>query len=369
MFNFIRGVKVFIAFYLVILFLLIFFVGITVPRANYSDSIIDQSEFINQKTLNLDNQVNLNIKQQTMTKQTQYKEKKLIFVGDIMLDRGVEYLMNKNGNNYSFEQVKPWFDQADLVVANLEGPIVKDPPYNGSTSLSFAFKPETVDVLNYANIRMVSLANNHVLNMGKNGYEQTKNFLQKGEIEYIGQPSKCKYDDFGFYDDLIFIGFNKTYSQCTDNDVVKIITRAQKDYPDKLIVASIHWGQEYKLINSEAQQSLAHQMIDAGVDLIIGHHPHVVQNIEYYKNKLIFYSLGNFVFDQYFSKNTQEALAVSLKVKEGNLEYMLHPVQSSFSQPYLMSKENSAIFLANLAKRSSSVLINQIETGVINLNK
>lgn len=370
MFNFIHGVKVFLSFYLVTLFLLIFFVGITVPRASELDSASNRNDFINEATINLNIPPKLNIKQPIiMPPKPEYKNKTLFFVGDTMLDRGVEALIKKNKNfNYPFEQIQPFLKKADIVFANLEGPIVKNPPYNGEHSLIFAFDPQVVGALNFANINLVSLANNHILNMGENGYKQTKEFLTQGKISYIGGPTKCLKDSY-VKDDLLFLAFNKTFSACTDDEIVKIIVEIEKSNKDKLLIVSIHWGNEYKLTNSPAQQKLGHLMIDAGADLIIGHHPHVVQNVELYKNKLIFYSLGNFVFDQYFSQNTQEGLVVQFVVGEAKLVYSLHPLQLSFSQPHLMDAKSTSDFLANLAKRSSQELVEQIKKGTFEIKR
>ncbi len=121
--------------------------------------------------------------------------------------------------------------------------------------------------------------------------------------------------------------------------------------------------------NSSGQKSLAHKIIEAGADLIIGHHPHVVQNIEIYKGKMIFYSLGNFIFDQYFSKETQESLAVGVEVYPDQLIYRLFPIQSKLSQPSLAGYKESGEFLEELAERSSSELVEKIKRGIIELKR
>jgi len=135
--------------------------------------------------------------------------------------------------------------------------------------------------------------------------------------------------------------------------------------PDNFLIVSMHWGEEYKLINSPAQQSLAHRIIEAGADLIIGHHPHVVQNIEKYQEKLIFYSLGNFIFDQYFSTETQEGLAVGLEIHPDKLVCRLFPLQINLSQPVLMQQNKASKFLIQLAKRSDNRLEDEIKSGII----
>jgi poly-gamma-glutamate synthesis protein (capsule biosynthesis protein) len=99
-----------------------------------------------------------------------------------------------------------------------------------------------------------------------------------------------------------------------------------------ILVVNIHWGEEYKADPNNRQKEMAHLLIDAGVDVIIGHHPHVVQTVETYKNKPIFYSLGNFIFDQYFSPETQKGLAVEIIFTSKDIEYKTHFFHSNLSQ-------------------------------------
>jgi len=101
--------------------------------------------------------------------------------------------------------------------------------------------------------------------------------------------------------------------------------------------------------------------------LIIGHHPHVVQNIEKYQGKLIFYSLGNFIFDQYFSKETQQGLAVGLEIYPNELVCRLFPIQINLSQPVLMERDKANKFLIQLANRSDVKLVDEIESGIIKI--
>lgn len=100
--------------------------------------------------------------------------------------------------------------------------------------------------------------------------------------------------------------------------------------------------------------------------MIIGHHPHVVQEIEEYNGKYIFYSLGNFIFDQYFSKDTQEGLLVQVTLEDEKLSYTLLPVKSVRSQPMLMEGEEKQAFLDALAKRSSKTILQHVATGKLN---
>jgi len=154
-----------------------------------------------------------------------------------------------------------------------------------------------------------------------------------------------------------------------EEEMIKAIKTVKYLNPDNFLMVSLHWGEEYKLINSPAQQSLSHRIIKAGADLIIGHHPHVVQNIEKYQGKLIYYSLGNFIFDQYFSPDTQEGLAVGLEIHPDRLVCRLFPLQINLSQPVLMKQNKAREFLIQLANRSDNRLVDEIKSGIIKIER
>lgn len=299
-----------------------------------------------------------------------FQGKTLLFVGDIMLDRGVEKLIQKNSIFYPFEKIKFFLKGIDIVVGNLEGPILENPPDFSQDTLKFAFSSETLKALSFFNFNLLSLANNHTFDAGKEGFEETKELLSKEKINFVGHPITCKEDFLFEKDDLIFLAFNKTFSlNCSNDEIVDIVKEVREINKNKFLIVIFHWGNEYQSKSSTFQQDLAHQVINAGADLIIGHHPHVVQEIEEYKRKLIFYSLGNFIFDQYFSKETQESLAVGLEIYPEKVIFRLFPIQSKLSQPFLMDQKEATEFLEKLAKKSDSDLIGQIKNGIIEIER
>jgi poly-gamma-glutamate synthesis protein (capsule biosynthesis protein) len=109
-----------------------------------------------------------------------------------------------------------------------------------------------------------------------------------------------------------------------------------------------HWGTEYEAIHSASQEKLAHSWIDAGADIIIGSHPHVIQDAEMYKNRPIFYSVGNFVFDQSWSEPTQRGLIVAGKFKGDTLEIVLLPTVIKKLQPELLSGTQKTDFITKI---------------------
>jgi len=299
--------------------------------------------------------------------------KTVLLVGDIMLDRGVEDLIKQNSIYYPFQKISHFLRGIDIVFGNLEGPIVKNPPELLDNSLKFAFNPEVIKGASWCNFNLFSLANNHTLDMGKEGLEETKKWLRKYQINFVGSPlsgSSDNLDSSFSRDNITFLAFNQIFPfMVKEEEIIKTIKTVKSLNPDKFLIVSLHWGEEYKLISSPAQQSLAHKIIEAGADLIIGHHPHVVQNIEKYQGKLIFYSLGNFVFDQYFSPETRQGLAVGLEIHHNKLVYRLFPLQINLSQPVLMEKNKASEFLIQLAKRSDDKLVDEIKGGIIKIER
>ncbi len=246
---------------------------------------------------------------------------KIIFGGDLMFDRNVRLQAEKFGDyDFFFTNLAPLFQEADLVVANLEGPITKFSSQSVGTlpgspkNFIFTFSPAVVETLAKNNFYLLNLGNNHILNFGLGGLAQTKNYLKAAGIGYFGNTVDDEERYFIWQKDNLKIGF-VNYNQFAPNgfavakeDILK--TRPQAD----LIILYAHWGEEYQEEPNKLIKEQAHQLIKTGADLIIGSHPHVVQSTEAYQGKKIYYSLGNFLFDQYFSPETQKGLLVVLTI-------------------------------------------------------
>jgi len=313
--------------------------------------------------------------------ETLYKDKKtnqdvqdtlqIVFVGDIMFDRQVEKQIQTKGQFFLFEKIESFLREFDLVIGNLEGPIVKKAPDFGVHSMQFAFDASVLESLSFAHFDVVSLANNHTQNMGSDGLEETRDLLNARDILSVGDPIDCQIDPMKELNEpVILFAFNQTFPfNCSNQAIVKIIEDARNSFPNYFFIIFMHWGNEYEPKSSLIQQEAAHAFINAGADLIIGSHPHVVQEIELYKNKLIFYSLGNFIFDQYFSKETQENLALAIKLTEEHLQIDLISLDSHLSQPFIMEEVLKNLFLENLSKKSDKHLYSQIENGSLIINK
>ena len=258
------------------------------------------------------------------------QETKIIIVGDIMLGRSVmSTSFSKKDFNYPFLLTADVLKAADITLGNLENPIIKDCPISND-GMIFCTDPKMISGLNFAGIDMVNLANNHTKNYGENGLKQTEDFLTKEKIDYTGVGNliikNIKEVKFGF------LGFDFVVNKPKDTDYELI--KNSKNQVDVLIVM-IHWGVEYKNKANDGQKLIAKNMINNGADVIVGGHPHWVQDMEYIDGKPVFYSLGNFVFDQSWSEETKKGLVIRLNYQGKNLTGIdqMPIYMKNFSQP------------------------------------
>lgn len=265
--------------------------------------------------------------------------------GDVMFDRGVRNIM-ENRKRDPFEYIKGNLDvvkKFDVVIANLEGPIVEmDRALCQQKAYNFQFALNTVDILKSVGINMVSIANNHSYDCYKAGFESTKKYLSESQIDYMGDfvLEKSFVVKTIRNKKIAFVGIDETVQVVPVFSFYSLIKRlkAENDY----VVVNIHWGTEYALVESESQRNIAHKLIDSGADVIFGHHPHVIQPVRIYKDKAIFYSLGNFVFDQNFGETTT-GLGAGVEWRDGKALFTIFPYNIKLFAPDFMKgaeKEN-----------------------------
>ena len=282
----------------------------------------------------------------------------LYAVGDIMLDRGVEYKIQKEGKGdykFPFLKITDELKKADILFGNLEGPISNKGKKVGSI-YSFRMNPKTVEGLKYAGFDILSLANNHMFDYQRVAFEDTMRILEENGIDYLGagfsakeafspKITEIRNTKIGFlaYTNLGPKAWRATkggsgIAWVSEKDIEKIkedIGEA-KQKTDVLIV-SLHSGEEYATNTTPSQISLARAFVDGGADLVVGHHPHIIQEIEKYKDGWIAYSLGNFVFDQGFSEETMEGLLLEVIIEDNKIKELNQKeikISKSF-QPYL----------------------------------
>ncbi len=296
--------------------------------------------------------------------------------GDMMLGRYVRTLMNEYGKDYIFANIAGYenrfFEGADIVFGNLEGPI-NGQGTSGGTAMVFSFNEDIGPFLSDYGFNLFSISNNHAVDQGWGAVDTTRSVLENSDIGWCGHPSEADPESV-YYGEVgekkyAFVCLHDVTYKLDDESAVKLIkeVRPQVDF----LLVSIHWGYEYKHspdLNSQVSPGRA--FIDAGADFVIGHHPHVVQTFEEYKGKYIFYSLGNFVFDQYWSKDTQEELAIGIVLGENEQKVYLFPMKSESSQSRLMNEEEWSEWIERFINYGeySEQTKSQIRSGILEIS-
>ncbi|WP_085829508.1 CapA family protein [Clostridium massiliodielmoense] len=253
-----------------------------------------------------------------------YKEILLSAVGDCTLGRDDKYsyesslpkVLNQNNNDYSyiFKNVSSIFKNSDISICNFEGTLTTS---TSKASKRFTFKAPLhyAKILTAGNIDGVNLSNNHTMDYMQQGFEDTKKALKNENINFFGEDNVWIKEVKGIK--LGFLGY-KGFSDTPDllEKIKNDITNLKKQ--NCIVIINFHWGIEGNYTPNEAQKHIAHYSIDNGADLIIGHHPHVLQSIEKYKNKLIFYSLGNFAFGGNKNPKDKDSMIAQVKFKITN---------------------------------------------------
>lgn len=244
----------------------------------------------------------------------------ILFTGDVMLGRSVnKSMLENNSSSWPFEFVSDVMSQADITYINLESPFTQDCEIT-SIGMKFCSDTKNISALVESGVDVASIANNHTFNYGVTGLDITTNLLKNNNIEVTGNgdiaviaSGEAKIAFVSFND----IGVYPGVSQATEYNISTQIFKA-KQIAD-LVFVTFHWGKEYQKDPTSRQVRFAHLAVDAGADLVIGAHPHWVQTNEIYKGVPVYYSLGNFVFDQEWSTETKMGLVVRFTYDGNNL--------------------------------------------------
>lgn len=260
-----------------------------------------------------------NISHALDTQSVQVAQATVLFGGDMMFDRTVRTTMKWKGDDFVLSCIESFLQEQDLVVANLEGPITAHASLSATTTpghpdnMTFTFPLSTADLLYRHNIRMVNLGNNHIENFGTGGVGSTMAMLTSEQVDHFGDPivHRVATTDVGDVP-IAFINYNEFAGNPTQNASTTVSQIRAARATGYIPVVYTHWGIEYATVSSQYLRDLAHRFVDAGAEIVIGSHPHVVADTEIYQGKHIYYSLGNFVFDQYFSSEVSHGLLLQI---------------------------------------------------------
>ena len=276
-------------------------------------------------------------------------------VGDMMFGRHVEEVTDRHGQEYLFRYVKPYFEQADYSTGNFEHPVTWSTDYDKQEKyIHIQAKSQSVETLKNLNFSVLNAANNHSMDYLETGLKDTIGTFNHYELDVIGigknldEAARIDYKivngikiaTLGFTDAYV-AGSGATKSKpgvlrAKPEIFIPLINEAKENAD--LVVVHAHWGQEYETETSPRQKKLAEAMADSGADIILGHHPHVLQSVDVYKDTVIFYSLGNFIFDQGWSSARESAIVQYKLQKNGVGRFEITPIMIREATPAPLGK-------------------------------
>lgn len=276
---------------------------------------------------------------------------RLAFVGDVMVARKMEKLLEKKGAKWAFEACKSVLDDADLAVANLESPVGEGGAKYTKKSYYFKGRKEMLDALAYGGFGLVSLSNNHILDYGSSVMEQTEKALDDRGIRHVGLSRPGDPPDRAEYVKIrdVTLAFLAYCSVCPESfshnkkrpgvtmavDRVMApevrLARSKADF----VIVMLHWGREHRGHNA-LQKKLALSLSRDGADLVIGSHPHVLQKMQRLgkgERTFVAYSLGNFLFDMK-CKGCHDSCILKVDLEKGKrIKARIAPISGDSGRP------------------------------------
>ncbi|MGO4696214.1 CapA family protein [Paenibacillus sp. 2TAB26] len=302
----------------------------------------------------------------------------LSFVGDLLVADYVSAITAREGYEYLYQPAMLYLSEPDLTAGNLEFPVTKRGTPVTGTPYVFKGSPDVLPSIRNAGFDVLSLANNHALDQGVEGMLDTMKYLDEAGLSHMGAGN----NDTEAFTPVIkevrgikvaYIGLSKVVpfsSWKADKNTAGLaetydtrrateaIAKAKKEAD--IVVVMVHWGKERVDQPEPYQKDFGKQYIDAGADLVIGSHPHVLQGFEMYKGKWIAYSLGNFIFSSYPKETAGETGVLdALCTKNGDCEMTFHPMFTVNAQPTPLEGEKAKALLDRLTSVSFGVKLNE----------
>ncbi|MDB4867428.1 MAG: CapA family protein [Cohnella sp.] len=300
------------------------------------------------------------------------------FVGDILPAANVAQLMKQNGYDYPYRQARGLLEAADIAAGNLEAPITNRGTPAQNKLYVFRGPAAALPALKNAGLDVLTLANNHTLDYGWVGLQDTMDALDDLKLKHVGSGNDETEAFTPVYIEakgitVAFIGISRVLPETSwkagarhpgladgyNPAQAEKAIRAAKKKAD-LVVILVHWGIERADRPNKFQIQLGHRLVDAGADLVVGSHPHVLQGFESYKDKWIAYSLGNFVFSSTAARKTAETGVLTAACdKHGSCSLDLHPMLAKNSQPAPMTEEAGRALLDRLTLVSTAAVLKE----------
>lgn len=281
---------------------------------------------------------------------------RLVFGGDVTLAAWyadvVPYVYD---HEWPFARLQGLFRSADVVMVNCETAITRS-ERREPKRFNFRMDPDLVPIFPKGGISIVTLANNHVYDYGAEGLRDTLAYLDEAGVKHVGAGMTLAEARLPVFRDikgkrLAFLGYGN-YSPATENgpgtayrypEHVASDIRLAKESGADIVIVNFHWGLERATEPTERDRTLAYLAIDSGADVIVGHHPHVLQPVEIYRGKVIAYSLGNFVFGGNRRAGKDSALLEVIVAPSGDIVHRILPIRIDTAetryQPYLIDQE------------------------------
>ncbi|KZX14363.1 CapA family protein [Methanobrevibacter curvatus] len=310
----------------------------------------------------------------------------IAITGDVMFARKMPSVLDSGVD--PFKNVKNVTSSADLLLLNFENPAT-NAELNYKHTIPIKSNPKYTHLAKANNKTVVALSNNHIFDYGDIGYEDTIKTLKENDILYLGaghnideatKPVTLEIKDrkitiLNYMDQNNFKEFSQSelpistknssgYAPINWDIIQKDLT---ENNDSDMVIVFLHYGNEYSRTPNNNQVDISHKLIDNGADIVVGAHPHVSQGIETYKNKTIFYSLGNFIFDQ-SNPATHIAMFLELKLVNSECEIIVHPIYISNYLPTFMDASSAQQLLVGLNPQPTKMNITSSGKGILSFS-